>query len=132
MPKSLPLPPFEIQMLRNAGAGFPGEIGQELIAMAALRRFELKEITVFSTDGLHEYFRIGDKGKHKIRGVHVHEPYFTWDEANGRPAGNLKAGSSGVVGLTGDGRLKGPPGRYVDEMLRALAEGRYEVGYVND
>jgi hypothetical protein len=129
--KGTALTQVEIQALRNAGVGFPGERGQELIAMAALRRFGLLEITVFSTNGTHEYFRIGDKGKHGIQGVHVHEPYFQWNNALGFAPGNLRAGSSGVVGLTGDRRLKGPPGCYVDELLRALAEGRYDTGYVD-
>jgi hypothetical protein len=123
-----PLPRFEIEKLRQAGAGIPGDRGQEAIAKAALERFGLKEITVFDSSGQHEYFRLGARDRHRIVGVHVHMGYFKWDDANGVQSEWLRAGSSNVVGLVNDPRLIGNPGSYVDELLRALAEGRYSAG----
>jgi hypothetical protein len=50
-----------------------------MIALAALEHFGFKEITVFDTTGIQEYFRLGDTQRHGILSVHVHMPYGKWD-----------------------------------------------------
>lgn len=130
--KGVPLSRNEIERLRRVGDGLGGERGQEMIALAALQYFDLKEITVFDASGMQEYFRLGNKGKHQIQGVHVHMPYGRWDPAKGWNAGPTKAAQNKVVGLVGDVRRIGTVDMYVGELLKALEQGRYEVGYVDD
>ena len=129
--KGMPLSRFEIERLKHAGDALAGEKGQEMIALAALEHFGLKEITVFDVTGTQEYFRLGDRGRHGIQGVHVHMPYAKWDASKGWAAGPTKAAQNNVVGLVGDGRRIGTVDKYVGELLKALEQGRYEVGFVD-
>jgi hypothetical protein len=129
--KGAPLSRHEIERLKRAAEGLGGERGQEMIALAALQYFELKEITVFDISGTQEYFRLGNKGRHGIQGVHVHMPYGRWDPVKGWSAGPTKAAQNNVVGLVGDVRRIGTVDMYVGELLKALEQGRYEVGFVD-
>lgn len=129
--KGMALSRFEIEKLKHAGDAFSGEKRFEMIALAALEHFELKEITVFDPTGTQEYFRLGDKQRHGIPGVHVHMPYGEGDASKRWPAGPTKAAQNNVVGLVGDTKRIGTVDKYVGELLKALEQGRYEIGYVN-
>lgn len=74
---------------------------------------------------------MGNRNRHGILGVHVHMPYAKWDAAKGWATGPTRAAQNNVVGLVGDSRRIGTVDKYVGELLKALEEGRYEVGYVD-
>jgi hypothetical protein len=51
--------------------------------------------------------------------------------ANGWAAGPTKAGQNKVVALVGDPKRDGMVDMYVGELLKALEQGRYEVGFID-
>ena len=131
--KSPPLDRRLIERLRSAGQGAAGELALERIALAALQQFALNEITVWDITGTQVYFRLGDRGRHGIPGVHIHLPYAQFDPARGWPAGPTRAGGGNlVVGLVGDPRRPGSANDYVGELLKALEQGRYQSTFVDD
>jgi hypothetical protein len=58
-------------------------------------------------------------------------PYGKWDASKGRAAGPTKAAQNIVVGLVGDPKRIGTVDKYVGELLKALEQGRYEIGFID-
>lgn len=131
--KSQPLDKRTIERFRAAGNGFAGELSREQIALAVLQHFNFIEVTVWDITGTQVYFRLGGNGRHGIRGVHIHLPYARFVSALGWAAGPTRAGGGDlVVALIGDPRRPGSANDYVGELLKALEQGRYQAGFVND
>lgn len=131
--KSPPLNKGTIERFRAVGNGFGGELSRELIALAVLQHFNFIEVSVWDITGTQVYFRLGGNGRHGIPGVHVHLPYGRFDPALGWGAGPTRAGGGDlVVALIGDPRRPGSANDYVGELLKALEQGRYQAGFVND
>jgi hypothetical protein len=123
MKRSTPLSQYQIGRFKKAGENFSGEARQLQIAKAVLDAVPNQgEVTVYDVTGTQQYFRIGQGRHYGIDGVHVHMPYFPWDESKGP---TKAGGKKQVAALVGDTRLKGTPYMYVDELLRALEDGRY-------
>lgn len=131
--KSPPLDKQLIEKFRLAGQGAAGDVGQERIALAALQYFNLNEVTVWDITGTQVYFRLGDRGRHGVPGVHIHLPYGQYDPAKGWPGGPTRAGGGNlVVALLGDKNRPGSSSSYVGELLKALEQGRYQTTIVDD
>ena len=131
--KNPPLTRPLIETFRLAGHGAAGDLAQERIAMAVLQHFGLNEVTVWDITGTQVYFRLGDRGRHGIPGVHIHLPYPQFDHTKGWAAGPTRAGGGSlVVGLVGDTRRPGSTNDYVGELLKALEQGRYQSTFVDD
>ena len=148
MPRSQPLPKSLIEQFRSAANGFSGEAALERIALAVLRHFHHKEITVWDVTDTQVYFRLGDARGfrnpnpgsrpplHQIPGVHIHPPYPRSCHPSDKKLGPWLTRADDrkhkIIPLVGRSNRPGSANDYVGELLKALEQGRYQASFVAD
>ena len=118
MPFSTPVPTTITRKFKGTANGLSGRAAGDAIVRAILDHFKC-EITVLSSDGFGELFRVGmGDPSHGIHGVHIHPIGVEWGSFE------LKAHKNAVEFVADD-----QFNMYLGSLLAGLETGRYRAGF---